>query len=115
MSTHDTEAPAVAAPGGNPLKLLTILVTVALVLSVASVGLGVMQMLHPASVAIEQANGELKDTIDSNGSAIAKRLDHLKDACIDWQAVLKTASDKPDATFRIIKTEDGLLTLSEIK
>lgn len=114
MSSLDTESPA-AAPGGNNQRPLALLVVAAVALSLISVVLNVLLLLRSPNSAIEQASGEIKEAIESNGGTVAKRIDNLKDACIDWQTVLKTAAEKPDATFKIVKGEDGLLNLAEIK
>lgn len=115
MSTHENESASEGGKTANPLKPLTIMLGAAIFLSLLSTVFSLMVFLRPVGNLIEQGNSDLKESLESQGGTLAKRIDGLRDACIDWQAVLKTASEKPDATFRITKTEDGLLTLSEIK
>lgn len=116
MSSKETETPhAAATPPANQSKLLIILAGSGVFLSLVAVVILVLLFLRP-SIAdkIEQGNAEIKEALEANGTQLGKKIVGLQDACIDWQAVLKTVSDKPDATFKIIKTEDGLLTLGEV-
>lgn len=115
MSTHDSESPSAIPNAANQSKLLTILAGGACALSLLTAVLIFVQLSRPVVDKIEQGNTETIEAINASAASIAKKVDALQNACIDWQAVLKTASDKPDATFRIIKTADGLLTLSEVQ
>lgn len=116
MSAKESEVPAVAAaPAGSP-KLLVILAGAALLFSIITLALVVVLLLRPVTKTIEEGNSEVKESIEANGVAVGKKLEALRDACIDWQTVLKVASDKPDAVFKIVKSEDGLLlSLKEIQ
>ena len=115
MSTPENETGTAPLPAPFSTKPLLILIGVTLFLSLGSLIISLMLLMRPVSSLIEQGNSEIKESLDSKSASLGKRIDGLRDACIDWQAVLKTASEKPEATFRIIKGEDGLLTLTEVK
>lgn len=114
MSAHETEAPAAAAKPANSSKLLTILAAAGVAFSLIAVILLAMLLMRPVASKIEEGNAEIKEALDASRGSLEKKVEALRDACIDWQAVLKVAGEKPDATFRIVKTPDGLLTLAEI-
>ena len=116
MSAKESEAPASSPQPANQSKLLTILAGGAFALSLVAVVLTTLLLLRPIAKTIEQGNTEIKEAIDANGSTVGKKIEGLRDACIDWQAVLKTANDKPEAIFKIVKSADGLLlSLTEVK
>ena len=116
MSSHEAEPAASAPKVPNQSKLLTILAGGAFALSLITMVIAVLILLKP-SVAdkIEQGNGEIKEAIETNGTSLTKAMAGMRDACIDWQAVLKASSDKPDAIFKIVKSPDGFLNLTEIQ
>lgn len=115
MSNKDADAPIASQAPANHSKLVVILAGGAFVLSLVTAAMAFVLLSRPVADKIEQGNTEIKEAIDANGASLAKKIVALQDACIDWQAVLKTVSDKPDATFRIVKTADGMLTLSEVE
>ena len=116
MSAQETEAPAAPAAAAGSSKKILILVSAALFFSLISVVLLVVLLLRPVASKIEEGNTEIKEAMESGHKDVGKKIEALRDACIDWQAVLKTASDKPDAIFKIEKSADGLLlSLTEIK
>lgn len=110
MSAEESEAPK-PAPGGQPSpKLLLILIGCALLLSVVNT---VLLVLNPTAGKVEQFNESLKSDLAESIATVHKKIDGLKSAELEWQSVLKKSSEKPDAVYKIIRTEDGL-TLTEI-
>jgi len=111
MSSNDAETPK-ASPVAQPsLKVVTILAAGALVLSLVNT---VLLVLNPTASNVEQANTELKSDVAESIGSLDKKLDGLRSAEVEWQSVLKKSSDKPDAVYKIVRTPDGLLTLTEI-
>lgn len=116
MSARETEAPGAPAAVAGSSKIILILVSAALFFSLVAVALLVVLLLRPVASKIEEGNTEIKETMESSSKDLGKKIEALRDACIDWQTVLKTASDKPDAIFKIEKSADGLLlSLTEVK
>lgn len=105
-------APAKASPPVNPNKLVTVLAGGALVLSLANT---VLLLLNPTASKVEQFNESLKTDLAESVATLHKKMDNLQGAEQEWQAVLKKASEKPDAVYKLVKTPDGLLTLTEIE
>jgi hypothetical protein len=114
MSSKETDSHSEAPKPGNQSKLLLILAGGAFALSLVTVILAFVLLSRPVADKIEQGNAEIKEALESQGTSLGKKMLALQNACIDWQAVLKTASDKPDALFKIVKTADGMLTLNEV-
>jgi len=92
-------------------KLTLILVGVALVLTLANTALIVM---NPTAKKVEQFNEDLKTELAESVAALHKKIDGLRSAEVEWQSVLKKAQAKPDAIYKVINTQDGYLTLTEI-
>ena len=92
-------------------KLTLILVAVSLVLTIANTALIVM---NPTAKKVEQFNEELKTDLAESVATLHKKIDGLRSAEVEWQAVLKKAQAKPDAIYKVINTQDGYLTLTEI-
>jgi len=109
MSTENTDTPKPANPA-SPSKLLTILAGGALLLSLVNT---VLLVLNPTASKIEQFNEALKVDIADSIASVHKKIDALKSAEVEWQNVLKKASEKPDAVYKIVKSADGFLTLTE--
>ena len=114
MSTHDTESPPVAAKAGNPFKLVIILAGGAFVCSLAAMVVAILIMLRPVDHKIDESTEAIKEAIDASGVSSNKMMASLRDACIDWQAVLKKSSENPDAVYKIEKMPDGYLTLKPV-
>ncbi len=115
MTSQDTETPTPEPKAPNPLKLLTMLAGGAFALSLVTTALMVMQMMsHSAEDKIEQGATEIKETIAESNTILGKKFASLQTVCADWQAVLRSAGEKPDAVFKIVKTADGLLSLAEV-
>src|SRR5574343_1512994 len=92
-------------------KLTLILVAVALVLTLVNT---VLIAMNPTAKKVEQFNEELKTDLAESVASLHKKVDGLRSAEIEWQTVLKKASAKPDAVYKVINTKDGYLTLTEI-
>lgn len=113
MATENTESTGTAVPkASNPNKLVIILCGVACLLSVVNTAL---LLLNPTAGKVEQFNESLKTDVAESIASIHTKIDGLKSAEIEWQAVLKKSSEKPDAVYKIFKSADGLLTLAEIE
>lgn len=109
MSADNAETPKAASPA-NPSKLLTLLAGGALLLSLVNT---VLLVLNPTAGKVEQFNEALKNDLAESIASVHKKIDGLKSAEIEWQSVLKKASEKPDAVYKIVKSADGFLTLTE--
>ena len=114
MNTQDSDSTTVTSVG-NPFKLLILLAGGALACSLLAVILTAILLLRPVEGKIDEGNSAIKEAIDANAASTAKMMGVLRDACVDWQAVLKKASEKPDTVFKIEKMPDGYLTLKEIE
>jgi len=112
MSSENTETPKVAPPAAVSLKLPIILAGGAFVLSLANT---VLLVLNPTAGKIEQFNESLKTDVADSVASIHKKIDGLRSAEIEWQMVLKKSSEHPDAVYKIVKSADGMLTLTEIQ
>lgn len=110
MATEETESPKPAPTGQVPSKLILILVACALLMSLVNT---VLLVLNPTAGKVEQFNESLKSDMAESIAGIHKKIDGLKSAELEWQAVLKKSSEKPDAVYKIIRSEEGL-TLVEI-
>lgn len=91
--------------------LLSLLAGGALVLSLINT---VLLLLNPTASKVEQFNDGLKTELAESIASIHKKIDGLRSAELEWQAVLKKGSEKPDAVYKIVIAGDGLLTLTEI-
>jgi len=92
-------------------KLTMILVAVALVMTIANT---VLIAMNPTAKKVEQFNEELKTDLADSVASLHKKIDGLRSAEVEWQAVLKKAQAKPDAIYKVVNTQDGYLTLTEI-
>ncbi len=92
-------------------KLTLILVGVALVLTLANT---VLIAMNPTAKKVEQFNEELKTELAESVASLHSKIDGLRSAEVEWQAVLKKAQAKPDAIYKVVNTKDGYLTLTEI-
>lgn len=112
MSEDKTEAAPAAAPSSAGLtKLLIPLVGATLLLTVANTAL---LFMNPTAGKVEQFNEQMKSDVEESVGSLHKKLDGLRSAEVEWQSVLKKASEKPNAVYKIVLTPDGLLTLTEI-
>lgn len=112
MTTEDAGSAKAAAPSVNANKLIMILVGGALLLSLVNT---VLLLLNPAASKVEQFNETLKSDLAESVASIHKKVDGLRSADLEWQSVLKKASENPDAVYKLVKSADGLLTLTEIR
>lgn len=96
---------------GRSEKLTLILVAVALLLTLANT---VLIVMNPTAKKVEQFNEELKTDLADSVASLHKKIDGLRSAEVEWQAVLKKAQAKPDAIYKVVNTQDGYLTLTEI-
>lgn len=108
MSTDTHEAPAVAE---KPNRLPLILGASVLVVTLANT---VLLVMNPTASHVEQFNESLKSDLAESVASVHKKIDGLRSAEVEWQGVLKKANENPDAVYKIVKTPDGLLTLTEI-
>lgn len=92
-------------------KLTIILVAVALVLSLVNT---VLLVMNPTAKKVAEFNEELKTDLADSVTSLHKKIDGLRSAEVEWQSVLKKAQAKPDAIYKVINTQDGYLTLTEI-
>lgn len=92
-------------------KLTIILVGVALVLTLANT---VLIVMNPTAKKVEQFNEDLKTELADSVASLHKKIDGLRSAELEWQSVLKKAQTKPDAVYKVVNTQDGYLTLTEI-
>lgn len=112
MSEKETkDSPEKPAKARSFDKLTLILVAVALVVTIANTALIAM---NPTAKKVEQFNEELKTELADSVATLHKKIDGLRLAEVEWQAVLKKAQAKPDAIYKVVNTKDGYLTLTEI-
>lgn len=111
MSDKPTEAAPAAASPKKLDKILMILLAVTLVITLANT---VLLILNPTAKKVEHFNEELKTEMAESIALIHKKIDGLRSAEAEWQSVLKKASAKPDAVYKVVNTKDGYLTLTEI-
>ena len=108
-SKDSQEQPAKARSLEKPM---IILVAVALVLTLVNT---VLIAMNPTAKKVEQFNEDLKTELAESVASLHKKIDGLRSAEVEWQAVLKKAQAKPDATYKVVNTKDGYLTLTEIE
>lgn len=68
-----------------------------------------------AEAAITQLGIDDKAAISTASAALQTKVDALQKAGVEWQNALKSAAEKPDATYKIKKGDDGVLSLVEIQ
>ena len=107
--THDSKEQPVKTRSME--KPLVILVALALILTLANT---VLIVMNPTAKKVEQFNEELKTELAESVATLHKKIDGLRLAEVEWQAVLKKAQAKPDAVYKVVNTKDGYLTLTEI-
>jgi len=105
MSSEEAEAPKAAPSSQNFTKIILILAGGALLLSLVNT---VLLVLNPTAGKVEQFNESLKSDLAESVATIHKKIDGLRSAEVEWQSVLKKSSEKPDAVYKIVKSEDGL-------
>ncbi|WP_434516140.1 hypothetical protein AB6Q56_05740 [Dechloromonas sp. ARDL1] len=111
MSDAPKEAPETNAPARNLEKPTLLIAAAALIFSLANT---VLLVMNPTAKKIEQFNDEMKSEVAESVNVIHNKIDGLRSAEMEWQAVLKKASSNPDAVYKIVNTKDGFLTLTEI-
>lgn len=110
MSSEEAEAPKPAAGAQNFTKIILILAGGALLLSLVNT---VLLIMNPTAGKVEQFNESLKTDLAESVATIHKKIDGLRSAEVEWQSVLKKVNEKPDAVYKIVKSEEGL-TLVEV-
>lgn len=110
MSAEESESPKPGTAVAASPKLLLILIACALLLSLINT---VLLVLNPTASKVEQFNESLKSDLAESVATIHKKIDGLRSAEVEWQAVLKKSSEKPDAVYKVVRSEDGL-SLMEI-
>lgn len=111
MSTDSHEAPDTPAATEKPNRLPIILGASVLIVTLANT---VLLVMNPTAGRVEQFNENLKTDLAESIASVHKKIDGLRSAEVEWQGVLKKASEHPDAVYKVVKTPDGLLTLTEI-
>lgn len=112
MSTDTHEAPAATPATAKPNRLPIILAASVLAVSLVNT---VLLVMNPTASHVEQFNETLKSDLAESVASVHKKIDGLRSAEVEWQAVLKKANENPDAVYKIVKSPDGLLTLTEIQ
>lgn len=92
-------------------KPILLIASAALIFSIANT---VLLVLNPTAKKVEHFNEEMKSEVADSVNVIHKKIDGLRSAEMEWQSVLKQASAKPDAIYKVVNTKDGFLTLTEI-
>ncbi len=110
MSEAPIETPAPTKANASN-KIILVLVAAALVLSLANT---ILLAMNPTAKKVEQFNEELKTDLADSIASVHKKIDGLKSAELEWQSVLKKASEKPNAVYKVVNSKDGYLTLTEI-
>jgi sensor histidine kinase regulating citrate/malate metabolism len=111
MAKEEGNLPAPEARPSASIKIVTILAGIAVVISLVNTAL---LLLNPTAGKVEQFNESLKTDVAESIASVHKKVDSLKSAEQEWQAVLKKASEKPDAVYKLVNSQNGLLTLTEI-
>ena len=109
--TPDTPAPATTKASGKQLQILLILTAIALLISCINMAL---LLMNPTASHVEQFNENLKTELADSVATLHKKIDGLRSAEAEWQRVLKKASENPDATYKLVQSPDGMLTLTEL-
>ena len=112
MSESTTEVSAQIPKQKNLAMPILILVAAAFVMSLVNT---VLLLMNPTAKKVEQFNEELKVDLAESIASVHKKVDGLRSAEIEWQAVLKKASANPDAVYKVVNSKDGYLTLTEIE
>lgn len=112
MSTEESGSSKPAPSPANSNKVVMVLAGGALVLSLVNT---VLLVLNPTASKVEAFNETLKGELAESIATVHKKVDGLRSAELEWQSVLKKASEKPDAVYKLVKSGDGLLTLTEIQ
>lgn len=111
MATEETEAPKPAPAGGLSSKLVLIFAGGALLMSIVNT---VLIAMNPTAGKVEQFNEALKGEVTESISGLEKKIDGLKSAEMEWQKVLKKSSEKPDAVYKVQRSDAGI-SLVEIQ
>ena len=105
------EAPNKTTSLAGNYKVLLGIIAAALLISLINT---VLLLINPTARKVEQFNEELKTDLAESVATLHKKIDGLRSAELEWQNVLKKASEKPDAVYKIVNS-GGLLTLTEIE
>jgi len=92
-------------------KLTMILAGGALLLSLVNT---VLIVMSPTVAKVEKFNEDLKTELADTIASFHKKVDGLRSAEVEWQMVLKKAKERPDAIYKVVNTQDGYLTLTEM-
>lgn len=111
MATENTEPAEVSRQPAKAMMLLSILAASALIVSLVNTAL---ILRSPSASKLEQSNEELKTDLAASVALVHKKIDGLRSAELEWQAVLKKGAEKPEAIYKIVIAGDGFLTLTEI-
>lgn len=111
MTTPANESAEQKPKARSSEKLTMILAGGALALTLVNT---VLIVMNPTAKKVEQFNAELKTDLAESVATLHKKVDGLRTAEIEWQAILKKAKEHPDAVYKVANTNDGYLTLTEI-
>jgi len=111
MIKESTESAEVSSPPAKAMMLISILVTSSLIVSLVN---AVLILRSPNASKLEQLNEDLKTDLASSIALVHKKIDGLRSAELEWQAVLKKGAEKPEAIYKIVIAGDGFLTLTEV-
>ena len=92
-------------------KLTLLLAAGALLLTLVNT---VLIVMNPTAKKVEQVNEDLKTDLAASVATLHKKVDGLRTAEIEWQMILKKAKANPDALYKVVNTQDGYLTLTEV-
>jgi sensor histidine kinase regulating citrate/malate metabolism len=113
MSTSpNSESPEEKPKAKSFEKLTMILAAGALLLSLVNT---ILILMNPTAGKVEKFNEDLKTELAETIASFHKKVDGLRSAEVEWQTVLKKAKERPDATYKVVNTQDGFLTLTEVQ
>ena len=113
MSTSNSnESPEQKPKTKSFEKLTMILAAGSLVLSLVNT---ILIVLNPTAGKVEKFNEDLKTELADTIASFHKKVDGLRSAEVEWQMVLKKAKERPDAIYKVVNTQDGFLTITEVQ
>lgn len=111
-NTPSNELPEQKPKAKSFEKLTMILAAGVLVLTLVNT---VLIVMNPTAGKVEKFNEDLKSELAETIASFHKKVDGLRSAEVEWQMVLKQAKERPGAIYKVINTQDGYLTLTEVQ
>lgn len=71
-------------------------------------------VMNPSAAKVDKFNEDLKTELADTIASYHKKVDGLRSAEVEWQMILMKAKECPDAIYKVVKTQDGYLTLTEM-